>query len=1332
MGLDERDLNPDEPYDGLDGLAGGLGDVAVPNNGETYTSQREVTGGSVSFENDLFFGIDAADGALHVAGGTVVVGSCTFSDNTGAIVNAGAVTIEDSTFATELDTVYNTGTMTFGGTVWTAANITSDNAITVEPETELVLDISSYAGMTGRELLTDFYGLFRNVLYDLCFSINVAENQAFGKYCLATDVRMLPSNPITLLCEGSEIGTFDMNHSWASYLEKNWKSYALDASHGNLVLCVRDAFFCAIVTTDGDSDSVVIGDVTYSGVAYSGDDIERALDERNIVVVHGGTYEGTGLDIGIGQVFVADSVSMSGIGKLQNVEKYWAIASDSGTVSISNCDFFGNTVAMGAVYSEYGCLSVHGSTFTGNVALEGGGAIYNTGGTATIADCVFIGNNANVGGAVYGRGVVEIKNCIFVDNTSPLEEGGIEASGTMSVSGSTFSGNSGAIRCAVGTVAIRDSVFATGSDLIWCSDLLLGGTIWAAAEIRSYYTFAVEADTELVLDISAADHFSKFLCTYDNMSRKSQDNLSITINIARNQAEDKYVIISEASSFDLEKTISVICDGDTLGVGNVGSAFVGNGYEFAFSMDECDNVVFTIRDLLDTAIVTADGGTDSVVIDGVTYSGRAYAGDEIAQALAAQSTVVVRGVSYDETSLRIEGQLFVADAVSMSNGSDSSILCLYRGTASISNSNFFGNTASFSGAINNYDIATISNSTFSQNVGCFGGAIYNEGIATVENNVFAGNTGVFGAAVNNTVSAEMTISNCMFYSNEASAEYEGEGIGIVYNEGTMSMSGSTFSGNVAIVGGAIASVGELTVSSCDFSGNTVTSVGGAIYNNDTATITDSTFTGNTAIEGGAIYNGGTVTIEDSTFATETDTIYSVGGTIIFGGTIWTAANITSDSAITVEPETELVLDVSVYAGSTTRELLTDYDTMFSSGSQDDLSISICIDRNQGEGVYVLATEAAGFDTGKTISVICDGSVVGTLTPDGMAFTYGANDYTLEVHSSLELTVSQRDVAIVTADGGTDTVVVDGVTYSGVAYGQDDIDTIPKNTVVVQGVSYTGRKVNAYQRFILDSVSMTESASGRGGAIESSANNVSVFGSTFSCNTASIGGGAICNFAQGHATVSGSLFSDNVASRDGGAIFSDGVVSIAGGSFFRNYARDGGAILAKGEMAISGSTFSCNTANLGGAIQSQGCISSISDSIFAGNVADNGGVMYADGPNELTISKSMFLGNTAAQWGGVIHYTRNFTLTISGSTFSGNVADVGGAIYAAGGVVTIKDSVFATETDTVCVSRMTFGGTIWTAANITSNNAITVEPETEPVLAVSVYAGPTTRQLLTGY
>ena len=99
----------------------------------------------------------------------------------------------------------------------------------------------------------------------------------------------------------------------------------------------------------------------------------------------------------------------------------------------------------------------------------------------------------------------------------------------------------------------------------------------------------------------------------------------------------------------------------------------------------------------------------------------------------------------------------------------------------------------------------------------------------------------------------------------------------IANEGVLSVTGCTFTGNSASYSGAIGNIGTCTVTDCNFTGNSVTNNGGAIANDGTLTVTGSTFTSNTAgNNGGAIASDGILNIEQCTF---------IGNNAVNGGAI---------------------------------------------------------------------------------------------------------------------------------------------------------------------------------------------------------------------------------------------------------------------------------------------------------------------------------------------------------------------------------------------------------------------------------------------------------------
>ena len=213
------------------------------------------------------------------------------------------------------------------------------------------------------------------------------------------------------------------------------------------------------------------------------------------------------------------------------------------------------------------------------------------------------------------------------------------------------------------------------------------------------------------------------------------------------------------------------------------------------------------------------------------------------------------------------GTLYVTDSSEInSNQADNyggGILGLEDAVTEISDTSFHGNVASGWGLFSDYG----------------GGAIYND-------------------------EGSLTVADSLFTSNQATAQHGGA----VYQYGTSSqgvISRSTFSSNSAEEnGGAINNDGDLVIEDCTFSGNTADdgSLGGGAIRNYSGTleVTGSTFTGNQALWGGAIYmqsNETDHTVTNSTFTGNKgylagDTTNGGGGAFCVDGGTVTVTNCT--------------------------------------------------------------------------------------------------------------------------------------------------------------------------------------------------------------------------------------------------------------------------------------------------------------------------------------------------------------------------------------------------------------------------------------------------------
>ena len=172
--------------------------------------------------------------------------------------------------------------------------------------------------------------------------------------------------------------------------------------------------------------------------------------------------------------------------------------------------------------------------------------------------------------------------------------------------------------------------------------------------------------------------------------------------------------------------------------------------------------------------------------------------------------------------------------------------------------------------VNGGATASLSDLKITNGSGESGGGILNDGTLTVTNSTITGNTNVFdGGGVNNTTTGIFTITNSTVSGN--SADFGGG----IRNDGTVTVVNSTVSNNnSAALGGGLFNdnSGTLTVTNSTISGNSSGTGGGIQNDNDgTVTVTNSTITGNTSGGGIDTSSGGTAstTIKNSIVAGNT-------------------------------------------------------------------------------------------------------------------------------------------------------------------------------------------------------------------------------------------------------------------------------------------------------------------------------------------------------------------------------------------------------------------------------------------------------------------------------
>ncbi len=203
------------------------------------------------------------------------------------------------------------------------------------------------------------------------------------------------------------------------------------------VPCSVTSLVSAISAANGTNGTVTLT----SGCVYT------------LTAANNSTDGGTGLPVITGRVTVQGSgatITRSSAGGTAAFRIFDVASAGNLTLSsvtLSNGLANNGAQGGGAIYS-HGTLSVSGSTFTGNSspATTGtsGGAI-NSSGTLTVTTSTFTGNTAQEGGGVFNQKTATITNSTFTNNKATIYGGGalLNAAGTETVTGDTFTGNTG-------------------------------------------------------------------------------------------------------------------------------------------------------------------------------------------------------------------------------------------------------------------------------------------------------------------------------------------------------------------------------------------------------------------------------------------------------------------------------------------------------------------------------------------------------------------------------------------------------------------------------------------------------------------------------------------------------------------------------------------------------------------------------------------------------------------------------------------------------------------------------------------------------------------------
>jgi predicted outer membrane repeat protein len=521
-----------------------------------------------------------------------------------------------------------------------------------------------------------------------------------------------------------------------------------------------------------------------------------------------------------GSVIISDSIFKDHTGSeavYNNADGHMEIVNSE----FINCD-------EGAAFNNgNGYMLVNGSSFVNNSGAGGSaGAIFsNSNSQLDIYDSSFINNSAiSSGGAIFINGASDI----YIENSEFTDNSALSSGDAIYVNGANAN------------LTIADSIFTNNN-----------------VESRGDVNFIVSNFTNLENAINAVD-----------------DELVLDSDVTMSDDDsDKY-----ANGITINKDITIDAKGHTIDARELGRIFnIANGATLTL------NNAVIINGRSDKGGAIYNDGT--LNINNVTFEDNAA--DNWGGAIYDNGVVTVVDSTFNGNDIINRGSSSTdyGGAAIFSNGDlkvDNSIF-----TNNIKN---YENGDCLTGAITSYGDVTVTNSYFANNSGRWGAAFssadYNDKdlVTIIDNCTFIDNKGLYGAGIWSW-GTDFSITDSIFTDNTAFGKgnmtpnnNNGGAIAVYGATSTGVISGSTFIGNDAHYGGAIAIAENdgILIKDSTFINNTAIAGGGAVEfdaalaGTNNVTIENSTFIGNSAAQGGAITTSEKLTVTGSTFINNTD------------------------------------------------------------------------------------------------------------------------------------------------------------------------------------------------------------------------------------------------------------------------------------------------------------------------------------------------------------------------------------------------------------------------------------------------------------------------------
>jgi len=398
-----------------------------------------IPGGPEPFYTAFGFTISAYDAEGNLA--TSYNGTVAFTSSDPGFVNLGPITLVNGV-GSQTAVLKTAGVDSITATDTTNPSITGTGYFTVQPGVAtrigLVAPSSAYVGSPISYTLTayDLYG-------------NVATS--YGGTVVFTS-----SDPSAVLPGSSTItngtGTFSatMETVGSQTITATDAGNSLTAQTGNIGVTLP-----VLVVTTAVDDPGATSNCTIQATPATGTDAACSLRDALLFAANQGsgsiTFDSTAF--APTNTTAANTITLSnGVLSIPSNTSIWGATSGSGA-KLTNLVTVNGNQASTDFYVDYGVTS----TSINNLIVTGGNCDENTGfagggidneGTLTVAGSTISGNLARdglfgtAGGGIYNEGTLTVTNSTISENSAGRLGGGIDSGGTLTVTNSTISGNS--------------------------------------------------------------------------------------------------------------------------------------------------------------------------------------------------------------------------------------------------------------------------------------------------------------------------------------------------------------------------------------------------------------------------------------------------------------------------------------------------------------------------------------------------------------------------------------------------------------------------------------------------------------------------------------------------------------------------------------------------------------------------------------------------------------------------------------------------------------------------------------------------------------------------